>query len=110
MLSLAIKNSLRDQKACVAKDFSCVKEMKVYRPSEVEFSDPIRYIENLYHQEAWKYGCVKIIPPSSYEPPFCFDTSSDRKLPTRYQTLQDLSQGKVRKLQINFPISCCSTR
>jgi len=56
MLSLAIKNSLREQKACVARDFSIVKQMKVFEPSEVEFSDPIRYIESLYKQGAWKYG------------------------------------------------------
>lgn len=96
MLNLAIKNSLREQKACASKDFSIVQEMKVFKPTEEEFRDPIKYIEGLYEQEAWKFGCVKIIPPSSFKPPFCFDTSSDRKLPTRYQTLQDLSQGKVR--------------
>lgn len=96
MISLAIKNSLREQKAVCTKDFSCVKEMKTFRPNEVEFSDPIRYIENLYKQNVWKYGCIKIVPPESFEPPFCFDMSSERKLPTRFQTLQDLSQGKVR--------------
>lgn len=56
MLNLAIKNSLREQKACASKDFTIVQEMKVFRPSEEEFSDPIKYIEGLYEQEAWKYG------------------------------------------------------
>jgi hypothetical protein len=69
--------------------------MKVFRPNEVEFADPVRYIESLYKQGVWKYGCIKIIPPSSFEPPFSFNTTSDRKLPTRFQTLQDLSQGKA---------------
>lgn len=95
MLSLAIKNSIREQKGTSARDFSCVKEMKVFKPSEVEFSDPLRYIENLYKQGIWKYGCIKIIPPDTFNPPFSFNVTSDKKLPTRYQTLQDLSQGKV---------------
>lgn len=101
MLSLAIKNSIREQKACTSKDFSVVQDMKVFRPTEAEFSDPIKYIEGLYEQEAWKFGCIKIIPPKSFSPPFCFDTSSERKLPTRFQTLQDLSQGKVSESLIS---------
>jgi len=56
MLSLAIKNSLRDQSVMTSKDLSSVQEMKVFRPSEVEFSDPVRYIENLYKQDVWKFG------------------------------------------------------
>ena len=95
MLNLAIKNSIREQKAGGYRDFTHVKDMKVFYPTEIEFKDPIKYFENLYKEGAWKYGCIKIIPPSSFRPPFWFDTSSDKKLPTRFQVLQDLSQGKV---------------
>lgn len=75
--------------------------MKVFRPTLEEFQEPICYIEKLYKQGAWKYGCVKIIPPASFSPPFSFDTASDKKLPFRTQILQNLSKGKV---SINFNI------
>ena len=68
--------------------------MPVFRPTEEEFKDPIGYIEKLYyHYGAEEYGTVKIIPPASFKPTCLFDTESDRKLPTRYQVLQKLSQG-----------------
>ena len=102
MLSLAIKNSIREQKSSSAKDFSKVKEMVTYHPTEEEFRDPIQYIEGLFEEGAWKYGWVKIIPPESFKPEFSFDTQSDAKLPTRFQTLQDLSQGKVGYPYPNF--------
>lgn len=56
MLNLAIRNSIREQKSTSIRDFTVVKEMKVFRPSEVEFEDPIRYFEYLYKRGAWKYG------------------------------------------------------
>lgn len=104
MLNLAIRNSIRDQKAGASRDFSTVKQMKVFYPTESEFKDPIKYFENLYKDGMWRFGCIKIVPPSTFKPPFCFDTASDRKLPTRYQTLQDLSQGKVSYCIIYQPL------
>ena len=56
MLGLALKNSLRDQKASTAKDCSKVRQMKEFRPTEEEFLDPIKYFEDLYHKGVWRYG------------------------------------------------------
>ena len=71
-----------------------IPEMPVFRPTEEEFVNPIDYIEKLNHEhEAYKYGCIKIVPPASFKPKFVFDMEAEAKLPTRYQILQKLSQG-----------------
>ena len=76
------------------RDFSKVQPMKEFHPTEEEFMEPIKYVEKLYAEGAWKYGCIKIIPPTSYTPPFSLDTSSQSKMPFRSQVLQNLTQGK----------------
>ena len=68
-----------------------------FRPTEEEFSDPIQYIEALYKEGAHEYGCIKIIPPAGFKPPWPLDKESSNKLPFRFQVLQDMTQGKVRK-------------
>jgi hypothetical protein len=73
-----------------------IKLISLYRPSEEEFMNPINYIEKLYKEGASEFGCIKIIPPSSYKPPNPMSKSSDKKMPTKYQILQDLSQAQVR--------------
>ena len=42
-------------------------EAPVYKPSEKEFKDPIKYIERI-RKEAQAFGMCKIIPPSSFKP------------------------------------------
>ena len=72
--------------------------MKVFYPTEAEFSDPLVYIENIVNNsDAELYGCIKIVPPASFRPELAFDMNSSQKLPTRFQVLQDLSQGKAFK-------------
>jgi len=66
--------------------------MPTFYPTEQEFRDPVVYIDSL-KGEASAFGCLKIIPPDSFKPPLAFDTESDIKLPSRYQVLQQLSQG-----------------
>lgn len=94
LITTAIHNSMKEKKA-TKRDFSGVEPMKVYKPSNSEFKEPIEYIEKIYKEGAWKYGCVKIIPPNDFKPPFSVDTESKTKLPYRSQVLQNLSQGKV---------------
>ena len=50
--------------------------MKVYHPTEEEFTNPITYIEQLYAEGASKYGCIKIVPPASFNPRLAFDMLS----------------------------------
>jgi hypothetical protein len=42
-------------------------EAPVFRPSEKEFKDPMRYIDRI-RREAEPFGICKIIPPSSFKP------------------------------------------
>ena len=72
--------------------------MKTFYPTEDEFKNPVLYIDDLLkNRNAAKWGCVKIVPPSSFKPGLAFDLESKKTLPTRYQVLQELSQGKAFK-------------
>jgi hypothetical protein len=95
MLAFAIKNSLREKSAKPKLELNQIQEMQTYHPSAAEFKDPIAYIGKLYKEGAQEYGCIKIIPPEGYTPPCPIDEDSPQLLPTRYQTLQDLSMAKV---------------
>lgn len=65
--------------------------MKTYHPTEEEFKNPIAYIEQLFAEGAQKYGLIKIVPPKDFKPTLAFDQFSDKKLPSRFQVLQDLA-------------------
>ena len=93
---MAIKKSLEvesESNECLELD--TVQEMKVLYPTKEEFKEPMVYIEKLYKEGVWKYGCVKIIPPADFQPPFSFNEESKDKLPFREQTLHNLKQNKV---------------
>lgn len=92
-----MKNSLVET-ANVNASIQDIEDMKTYFPTEEQFSDPLVYIDSLLrNNEARSYGCVKIVPPASFRPSLAFDRNSNQKLPTRFQVLQDLSQGKAFK-------------
>eukprot|EP00345_Euplotes_harpa_P006849 CAMPEP_0168328974 /NCGR_PEP_ID=MMETSP0213-20121227/6830_1 /TAXON_ID=151035 /ORGANISM="Euplotes harpa, Strain FSP1.4" /LENGTH=415 /DNA_ID=CAMNT_0008332207 /DNA_START=349 /DNA_END=1596 /DNA_ORIENTATION=- len=94
LLTIAIKNSLREKNAKPIIELNEIEEMMTYRPTEDEFKDPLVYIENLYKEGASEYGCIKIIPPASFKPPCPLSKDSTMKLPSRYQTIQKMGQGK----------------
>ncbi|XP_047327133.1 putative lysine-specific demethylase JMJ16 [Impatiens glandulifera] len=45
-----------------------LEEVPVFRPTEEEFKDMIKYISSVYPQ-AKKYGICRVVPPSSWQPP-----------------------------------------
>jgi hypothetical protein len=76
--------------------------MKTFRPTEAEFKKPLAYIENLIRaHNILDFGCIKIIPPESFKPTLAFDMESNQRLPTRYQILQELGQGRAFKQNTN---------
>ncbi|KAF3912859.1 hypothetical protein AA313_de0204553 [Arthrobotrys entomopaga] len=68
-----------------------ISEAPVYRPSEEEFKDPFKYIHSI-SEEGRKYGIVKIIPPDTWNPPFCIDTERFH-FKTRRQELNSVEGG-----------------
>lgn len=60
----------------------------VFYPSEEEFKDPLEYLYKI-RPEAEPYGICKIVPPSSWKPPFALDMESFR-FPTKSQAIHQL--------------------
>ncbi|XP_057511416.1 lysine-specific demethylase JMJ17-like [Actinidia eriantha] len=69
----------------------------VYYPTEDEFKDPLEFIHRI-RPEAEPYGICKIVPPSSWRPPFALDLDSFT-FPTKTQA--------IHRLQVR-PASCDS--
>ena len=68
LLYQAIRNSLVETKN-TNENLSSIDQMPVYYPTEEEFKNPMDYIDKLYKSgDGSKYGCLKIIPPSSFKP------------------------------------------
>uniref|UniRef100_A0A1B0CWY8 [histone H3]-trimethyl-L-lysine(4) demethylase n=1 Tax=Lutzomyia longipalpis TaxID=7200 RepID=A0A1B0CWY8_LUTLO len=73
-------------------------EAPTFRPSLDEFKDPLAYI-NKIRPTAERFGICKIIPPSSWSPPFTLDVDRMRFTP-RVQRLNEL-EAKTR-IKLNF--------
>lgn len=69
-----------------------VQDAPIFNPSEIEFSDPLTYIEKI-RPIAEKYGICKIVPPTNWNPPFCIDKESFKFIP-RIQKLNELEVFK----------------
>ncbi|KAI7861114.1 PLU-1-like protein-domain-containing protein [Circinella umbellata] len=70
-----------------------IKEAPTYYPTEEEFKEPIKYIQQIT-PEAEKFGIIKIVPPKSYNPAFCLNTEEFR-FRTRIQKLNSM-EGETR--------------
>lgn len=78
-------------------DFEQIPSVPVYKCTEAEFKEPMKLLEELRRQGYDEYGCVKLVPPKSFKPPFCFNAKG-KLLTTRKQVLQDLSRAEVRNV------------
>ena len=74
-----------------------IQDAPVFQPTEDEFADPLAFIEGIRHI-AEKYGICKIIPPRSWQPPFCIDMDNFKFNP-RIQ--------KLNELEVNVFFSGC---
>ena len=101
MIRIALNNSMLETKN-ICSGLENIEEMKTFRPTEAEFKKPLAYIEHLIRtQSILDFGCIKIIPPESFKPTLAFDMDSNQKLPTRYQVLQELGQGRAFKQNVS---------
>ena len=47
-------------------ELGVLQEVPVFRPTEKEFSDPLRYIEKI-RPEAEQYGLCRVVPPPGFK-------------------------------------------
>ncbi|KAI8906882.1 JmjC domain, hydroxylase-domain-containing protein [Gorgonomyces haynaldii] len=90
-----LKLSNYEQKQQQRLDLSTVKttpqqqETKAFYPTDKEFTDPLKYIQQIKNQ-AEMDGICKIVPPSGWKPGFALDTTAFQ-FETRLQHLNMMS-------------------
>lgn len=67
-----------------------LQEAPVFFPTEEEFENPLRYIAKIRPQ-AEPYGICRIVPPTSWNPPFGLDTVKFT-FPTKLQAIHHLQE------------------
>eukprot|EP01134_Creolimax_fragrantissima_P007358 CFRG7358T1 len=73
-----------------------IREAPAFRPTILEWTDPIAYIETI-RPVAETYGIARIIPPEGWKPPFCLDKQIF-KFETRIQHLNQLeASSRIRR-------------
>ncbi|EPB82106.1 hypothetical protein HMPREF1544_11142 [Mucor circinelloides 1006PhL] len=70
-----------------------IEEAPTFYPTRDEFKDSLAYIESIRY-EGEKYGIIKIVPPTDYNPEFSLNTESFR-FKTRVQKLNEI-EGNTR--------------
>jgi histone demethylase JARID1 len=76
-----------------------LEEAPVFHPSEEEFQNALLYIASI-REQAEPYGLCRIVPPSSWQPPFALPAGW--KFKTKVQ--------KVHHLQERQGVSTCQCR
>ena len=67
-----------------------VREAPVYRPTEEEFLDPLKFIAGIRH-EAEQFGLCRIVPPASWKPPFALHRETFN-IRTKVQAIHQLQE------------------
>lgn len=85
----AVEKGVLGQNSCVSLCGSLnIPSGPVYYPTEDEFRDPLEYIYRI-RPEAEPYGICRIVPPTSWKPPFGLDLDSF-SFPTKTQAIHQL--------------------
>ncbi len=81
-----------------------IPEIPVYEATMEEFKQPLLLMKKLREQGYEKFGCIKIKPPTQWDPDFAL-SNLDKKITTRIQNLNELIRGEVKffeKVKPNF--------
>ena len=69
-----------------------LRDAPVFRPTEAEFEDPIKFIASIY-DVASEAGIAKIVPPHGWKPPFSIDMASPDVVQTVRQDISVMTDG-----------------
>lgn len=82
------------EKLHTLEDYKSIPLIPEVHLSAAEFADPINSIMKL-REKYEGFGAVKICPPSTWKPDFCFGIEG-KAITTRKQIIQELIHGKVQ--------------
>lgn len=77
-----------------------------YRPTHTEFSDPLKYIEQI-SPHAKKFGICKIIPPDDWQPDFALDTKVRSEFSVVDRPNVQIFNFRTRKQELNSMEAKC---
>ncbi len=100
LLRQAILNSKMSQ---YRTDVADIPLAPIFRPTESEFKDPIKYIRSI-HAKGVACGIVRIVPPASWKPGFHINPDTYR-FATRQQHVHKLQEAKGFDEGRNYSLS-----